>query len=293
VKVNWLKYRKWYFGLSGLSIAISVFGLIRWGLPLGVDFRGGTVIEYSFPSDVSTEELDDLLQQSGVETSSVQSVGENYLVRLGQVDRGVREKVLLDLKARYGEDTEEISFENVGPMIGSELIRKTMYAVLISAGGILLWVAFSFKNVKYGVSAVAAMFHDSFILLGSFTILGHFLGAEVDFLFVTALLTTLSFSVHDTIVVYDRIREISRKHGGEFSDVANNALNETMRRSINNSVTIALMLLSLATLGGSSVHWFSIALLIGTILGTYSSPFVAVPLLVTWLEKARKKQVNT
>jgi len=289
MKVNWLKYRKWYFGLSGAMAFVSIFGLLKWGLPLGVDFRGGTVIEYSFPSGVSTEELDGLLQQIGVEVSSAQSVGDNYLVRLGQVERGQREEMLSSLLAQYGEGTEEVSFENVGPMIGPELIRKTMYAVLISAGGILLWVAFSFKNVKYGISAVVAMFHDSFILLGSFTILGHFLGAEVDFLFVTALLTTLSFSVHDTIVVYDRIREISRRRGGEFSDVANYALNGTMRRSINNSVTIALMLLSLAILGGSSVHWFSIALLIGTVLGTYSSPFVAVPLLVTWLERAGKK----
>jgi len=126
------------------------------------------------------------------------------------------------------------------------------------------------------------MFHDSFILIGSYSILGHFFGAEVDFLFVTALLTTLSFSVHDTIVVFDRIREIGKGDREATPDVANRALTETMVRSLNNSFTIIFMLMALLLLGGTTIKWFAVALLVGTILGTYSSPFVAVPLLVTW-----------
>jgi preprotein translocase subunit SecF len=185
-------------------------------------------------------------------------------------------------------EAEEIRFEKVGPSIGPELIKKTIYAILMAALSILIWVAYQFKRTKFGTSAILAMFHDSFILIGSFSVLGHFFQAEIDFLFVTALLTTLSFSVHDTIVVFDRIREITRKYGGELPDVANKALTETMVRSLNNSFTIIFMLVALILLGGSSIKWFAIALLIGTILGTYSSPFVAVPLLVTWDEVQKK-----
>lgn len=173
-------------------------------------------------------------------------------------------------------------FESVGPSVGPELVKKTVYAVIVAATGILLWVALQFKSLKYGVSAILAMLHDSFILIGSFSLFGHFFGAEIDFLFVTALLTTLSFSVHDTIVVFDRIREIDRTEKGNFDDIANRALSETMVRSLNNSFTIIFMLVALVLLGGSTTKWFATALLVGTVLGTYSSPFVAVPILVSW-----------
>ena len=173
------------------------------------------------------------------------------------------------------------------------LVKKTFYAMIISAVLILLWVAIQFKSFKFGVSAVLAMFHDSLVLIGSFALLGHFFGAEVDFLFVTAALTILSFSVHDTIVVYDRIRESQKKVGGRLYDLANKAVTETMVRSLNNSFTIIFMLVALLLLGGETIKWFAAALLIGTISGTYSSPFVAVPILVTWDEITRKlKRVN-
>jgi preprotein translocase subunit SecF len=132
------------------------------------------------------------------------------------------------------------------------------------------------------------MFHDSLVLIGLFSLFGHFWQAEIDFLFVTALLTILSFSVHDTIVVYDRIRESQRKFGGNLYDLANKAITETMVRSLNNSFTIIFMLVALVLLGGSTLKWFAVALLIGTVSGTYSSPFVAVPLLVTWDEIIQK-----
>jgi preprotein translocase subunit SecF len=158
----------------------------------------------------------------------------------------------------------------------------------VAAGAILLWVALQFKSLKFGASAIIAMFHDSFILIGTFSLLGHFMQVEVDFLFITALLTTLSFSVHDTIVVYDRIRESQKVHAGDLKDLANRAISETMVRSLNNSFTIIFMLVALVLLGGTTIKWFAVALFIGTILGTYSSPFVAVPLLVTWDEIIKK-----
>ncbi len=288
MKINWMKYRLLYAFVSGALIALSVFSLLNWGLQLGIDFRGGIVVEYQFSDDFSSENATNLLSDNNIEVGGIQQIGENnYLFRLGDVDQSQRDKIL-ELLNQDGQTAAEIRFERVGPSIGPELIKKTIYALLISAGAILGWVALQFKSIKFGASAILAMLHDNFILIGIFSLLGHFYNAEIDFLFVTALLTTLSFSVHDTIVVYDRIREIRKKHGGTIEEVANRALTETMRRSINNSVTIALMLVALMIFGGSTIFWFAAALLIGTVLGTYSSPFVAVPILVFW-EKMQKR----
>ena len=151
-------------------------------------------------------------------------------------------------------------------------------------------MAYRFKSVKFGVCAVLAMLHDTLVLLGSFSLLGHFLGVEVDTLFVTAVLTILSFSVHDTIVVYDRIRESLKLHRqADFTHTVNSAVTTTLTRSVNNSMTIIFMLLSLFLLGGPTIHWFILALLIGTISGTYSSTFTAAPLLVVWENLQKKK----
>jgi preprotein translocase subunit SecF len=281
--INWLKYKKIYFSVSIGLIVICIYALITWGLRLGVDFRGGTIIEYKFTEEISTEEATEKIEDAGLEVTSVQETGEGtYIFKFPPINVYEKEHIEEELIGLVGEGIDELRFETVGPSMGPELIKKTAYAIFISAGVMLLWIVYQFKSFKFGISAILAMFHDSFILIGSFAILGHFMSAEVDFLFVTALLTTLSFSIHDTIVVFDRIREIKKKHGGEMVDVANRALTETMVRSLNNSFTIAFMLMALLLLGGTTVKWFAAALLIGTILGTYSSPFVATPLLISW-----------
>jgi len=293
--INWMKYRFVYFGISLILIITSIFGLIKWGLKLGVDFTGGAVIEYRIDGDLSTEDINKKLSENGFPINSIQKSGEeNYLFKFPPLEREEKDKITSFLQTSFSNQIEELEFENVGPSIGPELVKKTITAMLISTAAILLWVAIQFKSVKFGTSAILAMLHDSFILVGSFSVLGHFFSAEVDFLFVTALLTTLSFSVHDTIVVYDRIREIHKKEGGEIKDLANKAVSETMVRSLNNSFTIIFMLVALILMGGSTIKWFSIALLIGTVLGTYSSPFVAVSLLVTWdeIEEKTKSGIN-
>jgi len=190
------------------------------------------------------------------------------------------------------ELVEEVRYETVGPVLGRELLVKTLVAVALSAGGIMLYVAYRFKEMRYGVCAVLAMFHDMLVLIGTFSLLGYFLHVEVDVLFVTAVLTILSFSVHDTIVVYDRIRELRRKERGlTYVEMIDTAVTETLSRSLNNSLTIIFMLLALWLLGGETIRWFVFALLIGTITGTYSSTFTAAPLLVIWdsLHSRRKK----
>lgn len=266
--MNWMKYRLLYFVISGIFLLIGIFSLFKWGLNLGIDFTGGVVTEYQLPD------------------------GEIKTVKYGVKSEEETQKIRDDIK---NQGAKELRFEVVGPSIGPELIKKTIIALGISATLILFWVAIQFKSIKFGVSAILATFHDSLILIGGFSLLGHFMNVEIDFLFVTAVLTILSFSVHDTIVVYDRIREKMKKYdpalGSNITKIANSALTETMVRSINNSFTIIFMLLALVLLGGESVRWFAVALLIGTISGTYSSPFVAVPILVTWeeLEKKFKK----
>jgi len=266
--MNWMKYRFVYFLISGIFICFSIFSLVKWGFNLSIDFTGGVVSEYKYND------------------------GTTKIFKFNDLS----EEEIVKERIKNKENATELRFEVVGPSIGMESIKKTIYALIIAAVLILLWVAIQFKNIKFGISAIIAMLHDSLILIGVFSAFGHFFSAEIDFLFVTALLTILSFSVHDTIVVYDRIREKQKKTSitrnvDRIIDVANVAVTETMTRSLNNSFTIIFMLLSLVLLGGDTIKWFAIALLVGTIFGTYSSPFVAVPILVTWdeIEKKFKK----
>jgi len=291
--INWMRYRLLYFGISFLVIACGVYGYIAWGFRFGVDFAGGSVVEYRFSQNNLSNDVVSYLSSNDINVVSVQGTSEgNYLFHFTSLTDQDKSKLDNLMEQKFSGKYEELRFENVGPSIGPELVKKTLVALIISAGLILLWVTNQFKSIKFGTSAVLAMLHDSLVILGSMTILGHFFGAEVDFLFVTAVLTVLSFSAHDTIVVYDRIRESQKKYGGNLYDLANRATTETMVRSLNNSFTIIFMLVAMVALGGSTIKWFAVTLLIGTISGTYSSPFVAVPILVTWdeLEAKLKKR---
>lgn len=291
---NFMKWRKVYLLISLVVIVPGLFTLFRYGLKPSVDFTGGTLLEFqvSGESNVSNDQINTIFTNQQLEIGSIQSSGDrSYIARLKQIDNVQKEQLLASMSASFGL-TKELRFETVGPTLGKELLQKTFIASLIAISGILLYVAWAFKNIRYGVSAIVALIHDVLVVLGIFAILGQWKGIEVDSLFVTAVLTTMSFSVHDTIVVFDRIRELAKKHSGmSFELLINQALSETMVRSLNNSLTIMFMLLALVLLGGDSIRWFAVALLIGTITGTYSSPFVATPVLffLNQLQKHRKK----
>ena len=302
--IDFMKYKWLYFTISAVVIIPGLYALIVWGLKPGIDFTGGTLLEISVPAQSPINETVIKNSAGDLPLSSVQPSGKNtFLIRLKPIDSDQAEAFKLAIasnsgllsaspSARLGIDNliKELRFETVGPTLGKELLQKTLIAVLISSTFITLYVAYRFKNLKFGVSAILAMFHDTLVVLGIFALLGHFYGVEVDTLFVTAVLTTLSFSVHDTIVVYDRIREKSRKFPSlDHSTMINVAISETMARSINNSMTIVFMLLALILFGGVTIRWFVLALLIGTVSGTYSSPFVAGPLLLVW-DKLFKKR---
>lgn len=286
--MDWMKYRWLYLLISGIVILSGVFSLLKWGLQIGVEFKGGTLIEYQIKNDVGSDKISSVVKQVGVDVVSVQKTqNSSYLLKLGQVNPTQRAAIKQSIGKAAGT-TNELRFETIGPTVGPELVRKTIYGMLMAAAGILLWVAIQFKSFKFGVSAVLAMFHDSLVVIGIYSIFGHFFGAEVDLLFVTALLTILSFSVHDTIIVYDRIRESKKAFGDDIYDLANKATSETMVRSLNNTFVVVFMMVALLLLGGTTVRWFVATLLVGTISGAYSSPFVAVSILVTWDELQRK-----
>ncbi len=294
--INFMKFKWLYFLLSALVLVPGIISLVFFGLRPSIDFTGGSLLELKFSHQSSTinhQSLKETVEQSNFQVSSVQSSGENtFLFRLAPITKDDASTIKAALAEKFAEMPEELRFETVGPILGRELLIKTAVAIVLAAGFILGYVAWAFKNAKFGICAILAMFHDSLVLLGSFSLLGHFLGVEIDTLFVTAMLTILSFSVHDTVVVYDRIRESQKRFPQTlFSDLVNKAVTETLSRSLNNSLTIIFMLIALLLLGGTTIKWFVAALLIGTISGTYSSTFTAAPLLVLWsqIEERRKK----
>jgi preprotein translocase subunit SecF len=294
-----MKYRNVYFAISCLVILPGLFSLARWGLRPAIDFTGGSLLVVRVADmrafqPIQKTQLQDELKDL-YEISSVQQAGDKELLFRGKpITNDQKNDVLADLQKKHGEVTEE-RFETVGPTLGKELIQKTLVAVALVSIVITTFVWKQFKEARYGVCAILAMFHDTLVLLGTFSLLGHFRGVEVDVLFVTALLTTLSFSVHDTIVVYDRIRETLRKHPRlTYVEAVDAAVLQTLGRSINNSMTIIITLSTLVLLGGETIRWFGVALLVGAVTGTYSSTFTAAPLLLLWndvtylLHKKRK-----
>lgn len=286
--INFMKYKYLYFVFSLLFIIPGAYFLIRFGLKPALDFTGGTLLELSINPQanqtLTTDSLKPIIEPL-IPASSLQQVDpRTFIIRSQQFDQPTNQKLQTEITAKIGE-TQEKRFETIGPTLGKELIRKTIVGILLASGFILFYVAIRFKDKKYGICAILAMLHDSFILLGAFSFLGVYQGVEIDALFVTAMLTILSFSVHDTIVVYDRIRESIRLYPKlSFTGLVNKAVTETLGRSVNNSLTIIFMLLCLYLLGGETTKWFVLALLIGTISGTYSSTFTAAPLLVLWEE---------
>ncbi len=288
--MNFVKYNWLYALISSLVIVPGLFFLFTSGLKLSLDFTGGSLIEFKTVKNTPQTKIENLLQKNKILYSSLQTTSlGTYILKTKAIDERESGRILTLVKKNIG-DTQEIRFETVGPLIGQELLQKALIGAGFGVLGILLYVAYAFKNVKYGAAAILALFHDLLVLTGVFAILGKLLGVEVDALFVTALLTTMSSSVHDTIVVFDRIRETKRLHPYlHLTETINSAMSQTMVRSLNNSLTIIFMLLALFLLGGETIKWFIFALLVGTISGTYSSPFVATPILYLWEKFEPKK----
>ncbi len=295
-------HRKFFYILSGLIIAASIAALVIWGLQPGIDFKGGSLLEVTYPDGRPEKvELEEVLQSLEV-GASVRPTGEQgYIIRmkdLTEVEQGaVREAVSF----KGAKKVIEERFDTIGPLLGREAVGKSFVAIAFVILCIVLFITFAFRKVsepvaswKYGIITIVALIHDVLVPTGVFAILGHFAGYEVDTLFVTALLVVLGFSVHDTIVVFDRVREnlrVSReaRDRKDFATIVGESIQQTFVRSINTSLTTVLALLVLYFIGPDITKHFSLALLIGIIAGTYSSIFIGSPLLVT-VEKWQKKK---
>ncbi|OGE28007.1 protein-export membrane protein SecF [Candidatus Daviesbacteria bacterium RIFCSPHIGHO2_02_FULL_39_41] len=283
--MNLMKYKLWYFLFSLALIIPGSYVLLTSGLKLGIDFTGGSLLEYRFEKQIA---LDDLKQYGQI----TPTLSNTYIIRSQPKTKEEVGKIKKELETKFGK-IEERRQEFVGPVIGRELSQKAFYALTIASLAIVLYIAFSFRKIpkpaspwRFGICAIVALLHDVLLVIGVFALLGKFLGVEVDTLFVTAILTIIGFSVHDTIVVFDRIRENSLKNiGKKFTAVANLAVVQTLGRSLNTSLTVVFVLVALLLFGGETIKWFTVALLVGIISGTYSSIFNATALLVWWEEK--------
>lgn len=290
--INFLKFRSLYFLISAVVIGAGIFSIFRWGYIYSIDFVGGTNLEYQFEKNVSVKEVTNIMKQEKIDVVSISQSKNVISVRTKAIDEKKEALLRKNLTSKLASKITVLRSETVGPSLGRETMIKTGIASLLAIVGILLYMSFAFKGINFALAAILALLHDFLVVIGTYSLLSYFYKAEVDTMFVTAVLTTMSFSVHDTIVIFDKIREYMKTQGkGNMEHYVNKALTETLVRSLNNSMTIIFMLLALTLLGGSTIRFFVATLLIGTITGTYSSPFVAAPLLV-WLEKIRGKSVN-
>ena len=298
--MNIIKRRYLYFLISLLIIIPGILALIFWKLPIGIDFTGGSLLEVQFNSGVAPA-IEDVAKvynefsTPGINIADpvVQPLGTDSLsIRSREMDDATKTLVVTALKDRFGggEDVTISNFTQVSPAVGQEVARAAAVAVAMAAIAILIYIWYAFRKVnhafRYGTAAIIAMLHDVLVVVGAEAILGHFLNWQVDSLFLTALLTVIGFSVHDTIVVFDRIREnsnIYRRVG--FETIVNHSVVQTLDRSINTQLTVMITLLALALFGGASIRHFVVILLVGVFSGTYSSIFNASPILVVWENK--------
>lgn len=285
-----MKFRPLFFAFSSILIILSIFSIIFWQFQPSIDFYGGAVWKVSSPNVTNKDNFKKIFEENKIDLISTTDLGNHqYSLKFKNITQDEKDKLGSSL-TNLDKDAKEMSFESLGPSLGKELLKKTIAAIILSAISLLIFIGFRFHDFTFGSAAVVAMFHDAIILIGSFSILGHFFGAELDSLFITALLTTLSASVHDTVITFDRIRELRRKNFNfEWTDLANQAVTEVLNRSINTSMTVIIMLLALVILGGSSTHWFAVALLIGYTCGTYSSTGIAIPFVLFLKKHAKKK----
>jgi len=287
---RFMKYKWFYFGLSLFVLIPGMISLLVYKLRLSIDFSGGTLLEIQTAKPVTADLLHTVAKKQNLELASVQTSTENtYLLRFKPLSQNQNNQFRQELGKSAGPVTEK-RFETVGPVVGAELTRNALLAVAIASLFIIIYVSWSFGSIpkpysawKFGASAVIALLHDVFVVVGLFSIFGHLWGVEIDSLFVTAILTVIGFSVHDTIVVFDRVREnLPKMPRATFEQVVDFSLTETLARSLNTSLTVILTLTALILFGGDTIRWFIAALLIGIISGTYSSIFNAAPILVLW-----------
>jgi|SRR3989344_1254961 len=295
-----VKYRNWFYALSGLLTMLALAAIIVWGFKFGIDFKGGSLLEISYPQSIAIDEVKQKVASVSPDASVRPTDNNSVIIRTHFLSEDERKALLASLSDNGKIQIIEKRFDSIGPTLSTELVRKAFLSIGLVILAIVLFITFAFRKVsepvsswKYGVITIVALLHDVIIPTGIFAALGHFLGYEIDTLFVTALLVILGFSVHDTIVVFDRVRENLRRSRESrvetpFQEIVGKSIRQTFNRSINTSLTTLLALAALYFLGSDATRHFSLALLIGITAGTFSSIFLASPLLVT-VERWQKK----
>ncbi|MEK7652104.1 MAG: protein translocase subunit SecF [Patescibacteria group bacterium] len=294
--LNIIKHYKFWFSVSAVLFIAAIISLSMYGLRPGLDFTGGSLAQISFKTQPNIQAIKDEVSKV-VENAAVQTAGDtDVIIKTKALEKDQLDKIYAGLRATQGEFTEK-SYNLIGPIVSKELVWKAIWQLVLVSLGIVFYIAYAFRKItkpitswKFGWAAIIALLHDLVIVLGLFSILGHFAHVEVDTMFVTALLTVLGFSVHDTIVVFDRIRENLRIEAGKpIDEIVNHSINQTIVRSLNTSLTVLFVLLSLLLFGGATIKYFVLALFVGVIAGTYSSIFIASPLLVIWEKWQHRK----
>lgn len=296
MSINFLKYKNICFLFSGILVIGSLFCLLFFGLKPGIDFTGGSILEIAYTTERPSNQVikEDL---AGLDLGEIylQPTGEQgVILRMRNIPEETHQEVLQ--KLRENNEVAELRFESIGPVIGQELKESTKKVVILALLAIVFYIAFAFRRLswpakswQYGLASLVALFHDVLLPLGAFAILGKLYGVQVTIPVIVAFLTVVGYSINNTVVVFDRIREnLIKKTGSDYEDTVNKSLNQTLARSINTSLTTLFVLVAIFLLGGETLKYFSLALILGITAGTYSSLFLASPLLVTWL-KWRKK----
>ena len=296
MSIKFLKYSKVYFVFSGILILASAVSLFYFGLKPGIDFTGGSILEVEYgETRPSNQEVRDALAGLDLGEFSVQPTDEKGLIlRMKEIQEETHQETIARLRG-IGS-LEELRFESIGPVIGRELKEKTGMVIVLSLVAILLYIAAAFRKLnfpakswQYGLVSLAALLHDALIPLGVFSLLGRFYEIQITIPVVVALLTVLGYSINNTVVVFDRIREnILRKVGKDYQETVDASLNQTLARSVNTSLTTLFVLVAIFFFGGETLKYFSLILILGIVAGTYSSLFLASPLLVAWLRLTKR-----
>ncbi len=296
--IQFSKYRKAYYTLSLSLIGVAIFSLISFGMDLGIEFTGGSIIEIEYESErPTTEELRESLSGLDLGELMIQQAGDNaFVIRM----KNISDDDYLELRGQL-HDARENYFESIGPTIGSELRNNAIISIILASFAIVIYIAMTFSGIEgrlvkswqYGVVAAGiGFFHDVLIVIGVFSLLGYLYGVQFTIPIAVALLTVLGYSINDTVVVFDRIREnLALDPRANFEKIVDKSINNTLGRSINTSLTTLFILFAIFFLGGETLKYFILALLLGVALGTYSSIFLAGPLLISWL-KLKEKKLN-
>ncbi len=291
---DFLKYKKIYFTFSGILILSSLIFLILFGLNLGIEFTGGSILAIEYKERRPTnQEIREILSPLNLQ-ETIQSIGEKgIIIRMRDVSEDTRQEILEKLEGRGEILKEKTHFESIGPIIGRELKEKAKIVSILSIFAILLYVTFAFikvsrpiKSWQYGISGILCLFHDELIPIGVFSLLGKFYGVQVTIPVIAALLTVFGYAINNVIVVFDRLREIILKEKKiALEEAINRSLNQTLTRQINTSLTTLFGVLAIFFLGGETLKYFALALILGITAGTYSSLFLATPILFSWVSR--------